>query len=273
MSWIPGWDTVANAGWWSTFYFWASIGSLMLLGASEVVSHRYSERKDELSEQEQTKTQQKHDEEIARLHLETANANASTEMLRKENLEMLHAISPRSIDQSGYVTEPLKVFAGMRVFLGSVPDPEAQRTAGQLALLFQMSDWNISPLPGDGNIEPFNEGISVSYSLDAITSEPMPPGALRAKQAAETIVEQLKIQKIEASVRGLPARYGFWPETVPRDALIVRVSTKPTTYFLERKYPELREAREQHEKMMEEMKERLSNTLKDGQSVPPPAQK
>jgi hypothetical protein len=53
MSLIPGWDSIAGAGWWSTFYFWASIISLIGLGTSEVASHRYSERKDELVGQQQ----------------------------------------------------------------------------------------------------------------------------------------------------------------------------------------------------------------------------
>jgi hypothetical protein len=45
------------------------------LGVFEVISHRYSERKDELAAVEQDSTQRRHDEEMARLHLETAKAN------------------------------------------------------------------------------------------------------------------------------------------------------------------------------------------------------
>ena len=53
MRWIPGWDSVEGAHWWSNAYFWGSILSLILLGASEVVSHRYSERRDRLANIEQ----------------------------------------------------------------------------------------------------------------------------------------------------------------------------------------------------------------------------
>ena len=58
MSAIPGWDSVASSHWWSNFYFWASILALISLGVMEVVSHRYSERKDELAASEQESHQE-----------------------------------------------------------------------------------------------------------------------------------------------------------------------------------------------------------------------
>jgi hypothetical protein len=115
MSWFPGWDSIAWTSWWSGFFFWASIGSLMLLGASEVVSHRYTERKDELVEIQQIAEKNAHDDEIARLHLETAQiaersallereaakANERAAQLEKEaaqaRLELMEIQSPRMI--------------------------------------------------------------------------------------------------------------------------------------------------------------------------------
>jgi hypothetical protein len=78
MGWIPGWASVAGAHWWSNFYFASSIGALILLGVTEVISHRYSERKDELSAEEQTDTQKRYDAEIARLHADTEASKAET---------------------------------------------------------------------------------------------------------------------------------------------------------------------------------------------------
>jgi hypothetical protein len=97
VSWIPGWDSVAGANAGSNFFFWASIGALILLGVSEVVSHRYGERKDYLAAQEQGAAQRQHDEEIARLNLETADANKATEELRRENLGIRSRIAGRRI--------------------------------------------------------------------------------------------------------------------------------------------------------------------------------
>jgi hypothetical protein len=48
MTWWPGWDSIANTGWWSHFWFWFGIACLFALGASEIVSHVYGLRKDEL---------------------------------------------------------------------------------------------------------------------------------------------------------------------------------------------------------------------------------
>jgi hypothetical protein len=84
MGWIPGWESIQATGWWSGFFFWASIVSLIGLGISEVASHRYSERRDELLEAQQETEKKRHDEEIAQLHLETAQANRDAETARRE---------------------------------------------------------------------------------------------------------------------------------------------------------------------------------------------
>jgi hypothetical protein len=82
MSWIPGWDSIAGSYWWENFYFWVSIVALLLLGGAEVISHRYTQRKDVLTAIEQSDTQRRHDEEIARLHWETAELTADAEKSR-----------------------------------------------------------------------------------------------------------------------------------------------------------------------------------------------
>jgi hypothetical protein len=84
MEWIPGWNSIVGANTWANFWFWASIASLVLLGVSEVVSHRYTERKDELAATQQTDIERKYNEEIARLHLETAQAQREAAGLRLE---------------------------------------------------------------------------------------------------------------------------------------------------------------------------------------------
>ena len=82
MSVIPGWDSVVGSHWWSNFYFWASIIALISLGIMEVVSHRYSERKDELAAIEQSDVQRRHDIEMTRLHRESDQLKADAERSR-----------------------------------------------------------------------------------------------------------------------------------------------------------------------------------------------
>jgi len=84
VSWILGWETITGAGWWSGFYFWASIVALILLGITEIASHRYTERKEFLVAQEQDAKDKQHDEEMARLHLETAKITEKAAQLEKE---------------------------------------------------------------------------------------------------------------------------------------------------------------------------------------------
>jgi hypothetical protein len=81
---IPGWTSVAGSHWWSNAYFWGSIGALILLGITEIVSHRYGERKDELSAIEQETTKKDHENEIARLHYEAAKMNERAGTLENE---------------------------------------------------------------------------------------------------------------------------------------------------------------------------------------------
>jgi hypothetical protein len=99
MSWIPGWDSVTSAHSWGNVYFWASICSLILLGVFEVFSHRYSERKDELAAVEQSDTQRRHDEDMAQLHLQAAQANERAEKLERENIEMREQFAGRRISK------------------------------------------------------------------------------------------------------------------------------------------------------------------------------
>jgi len=134
MSWIPGWESVTGARWWENFYFWASIGALILLGAAEIVSHRYTERKDELAAIEQTSTQRRHDEEMARLHAETeaskaeiakanasaAEANARAEALRLQLLIEQQRRAPRTL----FFSIQLQVIfqeAGLRISVAKLP--------------------------------------------------------------------------------------------------------------------------------------------------------
>jgi len=94
MTWWPGWNTVEGASWWSSFYFWISIGSLFLLGASEVISHRYTLRTEDLIVQEQAEANRLYDAEIARVHLETARAN---EKAAEAQLALAKYRAPRTL--------------------------------------------------------------------------------------------------------------------------------------------------------------------------------
>jgi hypothetical protein len=87
VSWIPGWGSVASTAWWGGFYFWISIGALIALGMAEVASHRYSDRKDELTAIQEEAIQRRHDEDMAAVQHDTAQANERAAKLEKEAAE------------------------------------------------------------------------------------------------------------------------------------------------------------------------------------------
>jgi hypothetical protein len=97
VSWIPGWGSIAGTAWWSGFYFWISICALIALGMAEVASHRYSDRKDELTAVEQETIQRHHDEDMARVQHDTATANERAAKLERENLDLRTQIAGRRI--------------------------------------------------------------------------------------------------------------------------------------------------------------------------------
>ena len=194
MSLIPGWDLVTGSHWWGNFYFWASIFALISLGIMEVISHRYSERKDELTAVEQEHTKSTHENEIARLHVEAARLSAEAESLRAANLALEKLIQPRrlSSEQSRSLSVSLASFKNAKVRVESYNlDVEGEVLATQirdaLAPIFVIDDW-----VGSGRAEGgFVKGINVSGNdkqlvpalvaalsaagLSHVNSDPPPP--------------------------------------------------------------------------------------------------
>jgi hypothetical protein len=115
MSWIPGWDSIAAATWWSSVYFWLGIVALLALGISEVVSHRYSERKDELVSEQQAAADRQHNDEIARLHLEASQATQRAAEADLARVKLEEKLAPRqlSLAQRNELIDRLKRFPGM----------------------------------------------------------------------------------------------------------------------------------------------------------------
>jgi hypothetical protein len=166
---VPGWDSIQGSHWWGNFYFGASIVSLILLGAMEVISHRYGERKDELAAIEQESTEKAHENEIARLHVEAARlsadaeaskasiaaSNKEMELARKDaaiaeqraneaKLALEQLRSPRLMtpDWQAKIILQLSRFKGTRFDMALIPgDPEAATLLGQVSATIQAAGW------------------------------------------------------------------------------------------------------------------------------------
>jgi len=163
MSWIPGWGSVTSAHVWSNFYFGASIVALILLGVFEVISHRYSERKDELADREQTDTQRRHDEEMTRLHVaieaskaETAKATARAAEAQlaltrfRRTRRVILASDPKNIAS---LKDAIRPYKGTTFDIGMGPnDGEVEDFVWDLGPILWDAGWiqvDWMPIPGE----------------------------------------------------------------------------------------------------------------------------
>jgi hypothetical protein len=149
---IPGWNSPSSAEWWSSAWFWASIVSLLLLGVCEVISHRYSERKDELTAQQQEATQRKHDTDIAALQLQTAQANERA-VKAQLALEQYKAHRTISAEQQTEMFTKLKRYAGTPFAFSMLPTPEPIALADRMGAVLAQAGWTPMDFPAHGGLK------------------------------------------------------------------------------------------------------------------------
>lgn len=112
MNWLPGWGSIESTGWWSNFHFWFGMACLFLLAITEVLSHVYTMRRDNLVVEEQTHQEQvkekSHSDEVAKLKMQleqTSQQVAADHSLKNQLRNLLTSIDPqilREID-AGHV--------------------------------------------------------------------------------------------------------------------------------------------------------------------------
>lgn len=221
MSWIPGWDSIAAATWWSSFYFWAGIVALLSLGISEVISHRYSERKDELVSEQQAAADRAHNEEIARLHLETADANARA---AEASLALAQFKAARSLsqEQQQRIADKLKQFAGTMfdAAIGPKGDPEPLYLIRDISSALLLARWEFIPWTGGG--ETYTEPPMPAIGLTMVTNvivDVHPDRWEKLGTAATRLAEAL-------AGEGIAAIADSKPTSVNTDAIHIRIGRK-----------------------------------------------
>jgi cell division protein FtsL len=139
---LPGWDSLPTV---SRNHSVAEIAGIIVLGAlvaAEVVAYKYGKRKDFLTEQQQHATEQRHDEEMARLHLETAQANKATEELRQENLDLRTKIAGRRVKSEQYERLVLELSKNPGFFhMQAMTDGESALYAADLFKTLKAAQW------------------------------------------------------------------------------------------------------------------------------------
>lgn len=200
MNWVPGWDSAEAAGWWSAAWFWASMASLLMLGISEVASHRYSMRKDELSAAHQGELQRQNDKEIANLHLQTAQANerAARAELALEQYRAPRAISDADVPKIRALLEP---FSGIRLELFVTGQTaELDNLQRMIVGVLRQSGWHVQSWVLMGGVAATGTVVIIKPGADE-----------RVMNAAHALVASLNEAGVISSVISVPPWWqGNW---------------------------------------------------------------
>jgi hypothetical protein len=169
MTWWPGWDSIANTGWWSHFWFWFGIACLFALGASEVVSHVYGLRKDELvTAAERAATEQRErdaDAAEARRKAEVEAVQQKLSEADKKVSDLQKSTTHRRLtaDQKQALKTALEPFAGRKVSVTTVMgSDDGLAFADDFVEVFRAARWNV-------------DGSSPSQSVFTITQIGLEP--------------------------------------------------------------------------------------------------
>jgi hypothetical protein len=197
----------------------------------------------------QTELRRRSNEQLASAQADAAKANKATEELRQRNLELEQAVAPRFLEQ-GRSSIALKPFAGAKVLLSSVPDFEPRRFIRQLSAMFGMAEWQWAFQLPDENVM---DGIEVEF-VAGIRRDSNDPAKKdfhfnrSVVDAALALIVELKKQRFEVRMRRLAPHFqDSGQRSAPLDTIVIRVGMKPSTYFFDQQFPEVKALREKIE--------------------------
>ena len=213
---LPGWDSLPTV---TRYHGSAELAGLVfvaLLVAAEIVAYKYGHRKDDLTEQQQIATNHRHDEEMARLHLETAQVQERSAQLEKEaaeaNLKLARLTTNRDklLKREG-VRE--QMIASLELFEGTKYDAGLSMNSGEQAdflwelvtAVLDKARWVQVPWKGPGlGISFGNSPIPVSGSVGAQNVEihVHPQSRERFKPAMDALITALNNAGITARDAG-----------------------------------------------------------------------
>ncbi len=190
-----------------------------------------------------------------------ARAESRLEAERLTRLELEESLNPRylTIVQTGDEEniDPLKVYAGTKVKIESLPDAEPRRMAVNLARLLERAGWSVAPIELRADInDPFQNGV-------VIDSGPWGPGKTNA--AADVLRAFLTVNGIQSGPLMSPEAMREMREGAPpRDSLTISVSLKPDPYFRDKSTREFfKRLGEQDLKLFDESREHVKRVERE----------
>jgi len=230
MGWIPGWDSITSAGWWSGFYFWISISCLIGLGIAEVASHRYGVRKDELASIEEDAKDKRHDADVVRLQNETAHAIERAALLEKEaaeaRVELARLKLPRNLtpEQQNQISQIAGQFPGTPFVLTIFNDPEAISLMGQIEDSLIAGGW-IEQEWAAGRSILFTRQGKPSLNLNSLVGLYVQADASKSDDFTAPVA--LIANRLKADGMAALSQVGPMPSEMDKNVIFIQVGKKP----------------------------------------------
>lgn len=220
----PGWDSIADTGWWSNFWFWFGIGCLFALGASEVISHKYGLRRDELVDAagrtaaEQYQHQADNAEarrraEVEGLQKQLAEADKKVAALQKSTT--FRSLTP---EQKQALIAALSPFAGQKVAVATaLGSDDGLSFANDFIEVFHAAHWVIDPQsPSQAIYDKIPIGLEPTINQEEAEAQRITPGYV-------TLL--LTLVRLEL----MPSQTAFMNPKVPKGLIEMRIGIRQGT--------------------------------------------
>jgi hypothetical protein len=224
MAWLPGWDSIDGAKSWGDLYFWFGIACLFLLGASEILSHYYGVRKDELVaaaesglNEERAKKDAQYEDQLrsAQKAADDATMKAAQLAAQSADRQIRRHLRP---DQKDFLVSALSTFAGQKVELWCLVGVlDCNAFAEDFRDVFRRAGWaepTINYGTGDYDVKGIEPFVNESLKSEPLATPPIPA----AETLAHTLFTLGLIQKAIVNVH----------PSMPIDTVLLRIGRKIT---------------------------------------------
>jgi hypothetical protein len=171
---LPGWNSLPAVTRYHSWMEIAGIAFLAFLVIAEVLAYMYGHRKDDLTNAEQLATQQRHDEQMAQVHLDTETARLEGARANERAAELALALEERKnrrvtdIQKEAIVArlKPLST-KGKVLFNPLMTDGEAMQFSDQIKTALEAAGYEVADVPQGEQLLSLNKTGAFLWFKDA----------------------------------------------------------------------------------------------------------